>query len=96
VPFLVCATTTAFDPALDAGADATLEEGRPGPVARIGGTRVVPEATVVRNRTQDLVPARLVTSIVTEHEVIRHPGHDAVAPVLARLAAASAPLEVAG
>ena len=95
VPFLACATTTAFDPGLATGADATLEEGRPGPVARVAGTRITPEATVVRNRTQDLVPARLVTAIVTEQEVIRRPDTDGVAPVLARLAAAAAPVEPA-
>ncbi len=72
VPFLVCATTPAFDPGLATGADATLEEGRPGPVVRIAGTRITPDGAAVRNRLQDLVAAALVTSIVTEHGAI-HP-----------------------
>ena len=91
VPFLVCATTPVFDPAVANGADARLEEGRPGPVARIGGTRIVPDGGAVRNRTQDLVPARLVTAIVTEREIVRSPHAEGVEPVLARVAAALRP-----
>jgi len=78
VPFIVCATTTAIDSALADGAAATLEEGRPGPVVRVGPTRIVPEGTAVGNRLQDLVPAGLVTAIVTEQGVLRLPS---VAPV---------------
>jgi len=74
----VCATTTAIDAALADGAAATLEEGRPGPVVRVGPTRIVPEGTAVGNRLQDLVPAGLVTAIVTEQGVLRLPS---VAPV---------------
>ena len=85
VPFLVCATTTAFDPAVPSGAEAILEEGRPGPVMRVGATRIVPENGAVRNRTQDRVPARLVTAIVTEREVIRTPDATGVAPAVARV-----------
>jgi methylthioribose-1-phosphate isomerase len=70
VPFLVCAATSAFEARLKTGDDATLEEGRPGPVMRVGAARVTPEGTVVRNRAQDLVPARLVTAIVTERGVV--------------------------
>jgi hypothetical protein len=91
VPFLVCATTTAFDPAVATGADAALEEGRPGPVMRVAGVRIVPDGSAVRNRTQDLVPARLVTAIVTELEVIRAPDAAGLEPVLARVPAALRP-----
>jgi methylthioribose-1-phosphate isomerase len=92
VPFLVCATTTAFDPGLATGAQAALEEGRPGPVIRIAGTRVTPDGTAVRNRTQDLVPARLVTAIVTEQEVIRRPDDEGVRAVMERVPGAITPL----
>ncbi len=91
VPLFVCATTTAFDPAVATGADAVLEEGRHGPVVRIGGTRIVPDGAAVRNRTQDLVPAQLVTAIVTEREIIRSPDAAAVEPVLARVPVAIRP-----
>jgi eIF-2B alpha/beta/delta-like uncharacterized protein len=83
VPFLVCATTTAIDPALASGDAATLEKGRPGPVLRLAGGRVVPEGTAVRNRLQDLVPAGLVTAIVTEGGVLRGPFEASVAQAVA-------------
>lgn len=73
VPFIACATTQAIDPSLADGADAALEEGRPGLVLRVGGERIVPDGTTVRNRTQDLVPARLVDAIVTEGGALRPP-----------------------
>jgi methylthioribose-1-phosphate isomerase len=74
VPFIVCATSSAIDETLLDGADATLEEGRPGPVVRVGTQRIVPEGTAVLNRLQDLVPGALVTAIVTEHGV--RPPHE--------------------
>jgi methylthioribose-1-phosphate isomerase len=78
-PFIVCAATTAVDLATAAGADATIEEGRPTLVLRAGGMRVAPEGTQVRNPLQDLVPVALVTSIVTETGVLSAP----YGPVLA-------------
>jgi eIF-2B alpha/beta/delta-like uncharacterized protein len=78
VPFLVCATTAALDAGLADGASATLEEGRPTPVLRVGETRVAPAGATVRNRLQDLVPAHLVTAIVTEVGVLREPFGDSI------------------
>jgi methylthioribose-1-phosphate isomerase len=72
-PFIVCAPTNAIDAAVAEGADATIEEGRPGSVLRAGGTRVAPEGTQIRNPLQDLVPAELVTAIATETGVLRAP-----------------------
>ena len=93
IPFLVCAATTAVDLATAGGADATLEEGRPTLVLRAGGTRVAPEGTQVRNPLQDLVPAALVTTIVTETGVLRAPYGpalvSAVATALARRSTAA-------
>ena len=83
VPFLVCAPVTAFDAELATGADATLEEGRPGPVVRVGGSRITPEGTAVRNRTQDLVPAGLLAAVVTERGVIAAPDAASIAPFVA-------------
>jgi methylthioribose-1-phosphate isomerase len=82
IPFLVCATSSTFEATLKTGADAMLEDGRPGPVMRIGGARVTPEGTVVRNRTQDLVPARLVTAIVTERSVVDGGDTEAIAALM--------------
>ncbi len=81
--FIVCAATTSVDIATAGGAEATREEGRPTLVLRAGGTRVAPEGTQVRNPLQDLVPAGLVTSIVTETGVLQAP----LGPALAAAAA---------
>lgn len=86
VPFIACAATTAVDPGVPEGADATVEEGRPGPVLRAAGTRVTPEGTHVRNPVQDLVPAALVSAIVTETGVLVAP----FGPALASSVAAAA------
>jgi eIF-2B alpha/beta/delta-like uncharacterized protein len=83
VPFIVCAPTNVLDLAVADGASATIEEGRPTPVLRAGGSRIAPEGTQVRNPVQDLVPAALVTAIVTDEGVARPP----FGPVLARAAA---------
>jgi eIF-2B alpha/beta/delta-like uncharacterized protein len=81
--FIVCAATTSVDIATAGGDEATREEGRPTLVLRAGGTRVAPEGTQVRNPLQDLVPAALVTSIVTETGVLQAP----LGPALAAAAA---------
>ncbi len=87
VPFLVCAATTAIDPATPTGAAATLEEGRPGPVMRAAGTRITPEGSQIRNPVQDVTPAALVTALVTEEGVLRAPFGDAIAGAVASAAA---------
>ncbi len=78
LPFIVCAPTNVIDLAVADGESATIEEGRPTPVLRAGGTRIAPEGTQVRNPVQDLVPASLVTAIVTEEGVVRAPLGDAL------------------
>ena len=87
VPFLVCAPVTSLDPATESGAAAKIEEGRPGSVLRVVGTRMAPEGTQVRNPLQDLVPATLVTAIVTGEGVLRPPYGPAI---LAAVTAADA------
>jgi eIF-2B alpha/beta/delta-like uncharacterized protein len=85
--FTVCAATTSIDLETARGTDATLEEGRPTLVLRAAGTRVAPEGTVVRNPLQDVVPAALVASIVTETGVLRAPYGAALASAVATASA---------
>jgi len=42
-------------------------------VTEIGGTRIAPEGTAVRNPAFDVTPADLITAIVTEEGVLRPP-----------------------
>jgi methylthioribose-1-phosphate isomerase len=79
IPFLVFAPTTAIDPAIADGDDAPLEEGRPAAVLRFAGQRTAPEGDQARNPAQDLVPAALVSAIVTETGVLRAPFGPALA-----------------
>jgi methylthioribose-1-phosphate isomerase len=86
VPFVVCVATTAVDPATRIGDDATIEEGRPARVLVVNGKRVAPEGTQIRNPIQDLVPAGLVTALVTEEGVLRAPFEPEIAAAVARSA----------
>ncbi len=85
--FMVCAATTSIDLETARGTDATIEEGRPTLVLRAGGARVAPEGTGVRNPLQDLVPASLVTSVVTETGVLHAPYGAALVSAVATAAA---------
>lgn len=84
--FLVCAPTPAIDLATPSGEAATIEDGRPGTVLRAAGTRVAPEASQVRNPVQDLIPADLVTALVTDEGVLRVPFGPALAAAVDRAA----------
>ena len=86
-PFIVCAATPAIDVAVAEGADAAIEEGRPGSVLRVGDVRIAPEGTPIRNPLQDLVPAGLVTAIVTETGVLQAPYGPAIGAAVAAGAA---------
>ena len=87
VPFLVLSATTAIDTAAATGADAAIEEGRPGPVLRAAGTRIAPEGSKIRNPVQDLTPAALVTALVTEEGVLHAPFGAAIAAACATASA---------
>jgi methylthioribose-1-phosphate isomerase len=83
VPFLVCAPVTSLDLSTEDGGAATIEEGRPGSVLRVAGTRIAPEGTQIRNPLQDLTPASLVTAIVTGEGVLRPPYGPAIEAAVA-------------
>jgi len=96
IPFLVLAATPAIDLVTSDGVAAPDEEGRPGPVLWVAGTRIAPEGTSIANPRLDLTPAALVTAIVTEAGVARAPFGPALeahvgAATYARTAAAAQP-----
>lgn len=86
VPFVVCATTNAVDPAVATGDDARVEDGRPTTVLRAMGQRVPAEGTQVRNPLQELVPASLITAIVLETGAVVAPFEEPLAAALAEAA----------
>jgi eIF-2B alpha/beta/delta-like uncharacterized protein len=79
IPFLVCVATSALDPSLPDGGAATVEEGRPTQVLTVHGRRIAPEGTQVRNPLSELVPASLVTALVTDEGVLRAPFEASIA-----------------
>jgi methylthioribose-1-phosphate isomerase len=83
IPFLVCVSTSAVDPAAADGAAATIEEGRPTQVLSVHGRRIAPLGTDVRNPVSELVPASLVTALVTDEGVLRAPFEGAIAAAVA-------------
>jgi methylthioribose-1-phosphate isomerase len=73
VPFVVCAPLSSVDLATADGAAIPIEDRSADEVTLIGGTRIAPEGTRVRNPSFDVTPAELISAIVTEEGVLRAP-----------------------
>ena len=79
IPFLVAAPLSTYD---REAADGRALRAEPRPAAEmlsLGGGRIAPEGTSVVNPSIDVVPAELVTAIVTEAGVLRAPYGSALA-----------------
>jgi len=73
IPFYVAAPLNTFDFGLRTGAEIPIEE-RPGDeVRRAGGCAITLPHIPVRNPAFDVVPARLVTAIISEKGIARPP-----------------------
>jgi len=73
IPFLVCATTGAFDPMIAEGADLPVGT-RPVPdLARIGEAARAPRSTEVLAPIEDVVPAALVSEYISATGLRRPP-----------------------
>ncbi len=76
IPFYVAAPLSTVDFSLSSGAQIPIEERAPEEVSWLGGfakNSVVPEGVQVYNPAFDVTPAELVTAIITEKGVARHP-----------------------
>ncbi|MGH9055759.1 MAG: s-methyl-5-thioribose-1-phosphate isomerase, partial [Acidimicrobiales bacterium] len=73
VPFYVAAPVSTIDLACPSGAAIPVEQRDGEEVATVRGHRLVPAGTSVANPAFDVTPARLVSAIVTEEGVVRHP-----------------------
>lgn len=71
IPFVVVAPESTVDPATPDGDAVTIEDRDPDEVLCVGGTRIAPEDARAVNPAFDVVPADLVTAVVTDHRVIR-------------------------
>lgn len=84
VPFYVCAPLSSVDLATPDGSSIPIEERSAEEVTVIGGKRIAPEGTLVRNPAFDITPADLITGIVTEEGVLRAPFGPALVAAMAR------------
>ncbi len=74
IPFYVVAPFSTFDLSLRRGADIPIEERDPAEVTTLYFKRpIAPRGVHVYNPAFDMVPARLVTGIITERGVLRPP-----------------------
>jgi methylthioribose-1-phosphate isomerase len=73
IPFYVAAPFSTIDPAIPDGSAIPIEERDPREVQELAGQRVVPAASPARNPAFDVTPATLITGIVTERGIFRHP-----------------------
>ncbi len=70
IPFYVAAPLSTFDFSLAGGEEIPIEERGEDEVARVGGERLAPEGSPVRNPAFDVTPARYVAGYITERGVL--------------------------
>ncbi|MFB0526860.1 MAG: S-methyl-5-thioribose-1-phosphate isomerase [bacterium] len=73
VPFYVAAPSSTVDMRTHKGADVVIEERNPEEVRQLQGKRIAPRNIAVFNPAFDLTPHELVSAIITDRGVIRHP-----------------------
>ncbi len=83
IPFYVAAPLSTIDPALASGDSIVIEERDGNEIRCIQGKPIAPAEVPVFNPAFDVTPGELITAIITEHGVIRHPGTDTMAAHLA-------------
>jgi methylthioribose-1-phosphate isomerase len=73
IPFYVAAPVSTIDISLSSGEQIPIEERRSAEVTEGFGIRTVPEGVKVFNPAFDVTPHSLVTGIVSERGIARHP-----------------------
>ena len=73
IPFYVAAPTSTVDMTLASGQQIPIEERCGDEVRQVHGVPLAPAGVEVANPAFDVTPARLVTAIITEKGVLRHP-----------------------
>ncbi len=73
IPFYVAAPVSTLDPSLNAGGEIVIEQRPRREVANSFGRATVPEGVEVENPAFDVIPAELITAIVTDGGVHRAP-----------------------
>jgi len=81
IPFYIAAPLSTIDMTTASGKDIPIEERSPEEITTIAGRRIAPEGTGVWNPAFDVVPAALITGLITEKGVIRSPYIETIAAV---------------
>jgi methylthioribose-1-phosphate isomerase len=84
VPFYVACPLSTVDITLEHGGLIPIEERDPDEVTGFAGVRWAPKGIGVRNPAFDITPAALVSALVTEKGVLRHPDRDQLRALVAR------------
>lgn len=79
VPFFIAAPVTTIDRQTAEGSLIPIEERNGDEVRALAGRRTAPADSPVFNPAFDVVPAELITAIVTDHGVARPPGVESIA-----------------
>lgn len=73
IPFYIAAPLSTVDMAAASGQDIPIEERTAAEITTIAGQRIAPAGTGVWNPAFDVVPAELITGLITEKGVLREP-----------------------
>ncbi len=70
IPFYIAAPVSTFDAGCESGDCIPIEERSASEVLEIGGCRLAPKETPVKNPAFDVTPARYITGIITEKGIL--------------------------
>jgi len=73
IPFYVAAPLSTFDPDLKNGGLIPIEERDPGEVTSFNGHMLGPEGVDALNPAFDITPAKYISAIITEREILKPP-----------------------
>lgn len=73
IPFYVAAPQSTIDMSLKSGDEIVIEERDPIEVTSVFGQEVAPRGIKVLNPAFDVTPSRLITAIITDLGIIKHP-----------------------
>jgi methylthioribose-1-phosphate isomerase len=79
IEFYIAAPLSTIDMMVATGSDIPIEERAAEEVTTIGGRRIAPDGTPVWNPAFDVVPAELITGIMTEKGVVKAPYSESIA-----------------
>ena len=82
VPFYIAAPASTIDIGCKTGDDIPIEERDPDEIRQINRELIFPSAIPVWNPAFDVTPAELISGIITELGVLRHPYTDEIAKIL--------------